>query len=713
MTDDFFRLDGGGSSLILHCRIGDPPCITYWGREISRAVDKNLIASLGLMQAGPGSADEFIEASMAMEPGLGLSAPWGFSAHRNGRDWGSRFVVTRVLPAPQSVEIYCGDPKTSLALVYIFRMDAHTGVLQINSSVKNTGDDALDLVEMATATVPIPERMTDIIGFSGRWSHEFQTKRFALQPGGYIRENRRGRTSHDSFPALILCEASTTENQGAAYGLHLAWSGNHRIRVEALNDNRVLASLGVLLWPGEIRLQPGETFACPEIVAAYTFDGLTSLSQKFHRHVQDKLLRSLTRQKLRPVHYNSWEAVYFDHDVDKLKDIASRAAAIGIERFVLDDGWFGARRDDRAGLGDWFVSSDVYPDGLAPLIKHVTALGMEMGIWFEPEMVNPDSDLYRAHPDWVLQVSGVEQVPFRNQYVLDISRQEVSDYLFERVDSLLSNHDLSYVKWDMNRDLNHPGDASGHPRAAAQVSALYSLLDRLREKHPHVEIESCASGGARPDYGILAHTDRIWTSDTNDALHRQNIQRGASFFLPLCIMGSHVGPRQCHTTGRVLPMALRAATAMMGHMGAELNLLTEPAAELAELASAIDLYKNHRALLHSGHFYRVDTRDHLNMVGVAAPDKSEAIFSVAWLTANLKSQSDRIYFAGLDPKASYRLTVIWPTKWHAHGAASALDVLDMMEKGTVIPGDVLINAGLQLPLAWPESVLIFHLRQER
>ncbi len=709
MSDDFFQLDGGGSSLILRCAAGDPPGIAYWGKKISRDMDRKLLATLGVMQAGPGSADAFVDTSLAMEPGLGISAPWGLSAHRSGRDWGSRFVVTRVVSASHSVELSCADPRTKLELVYLFRMDAQTGVLQITTRLKNTGDDVLDVVEMATATVPIPDRMSDIISFSGRWSQEFQSTRFARQPGGYLRENRRGRTSHDSFPAIILCAASATESHGEAYGLHLAWSGNHRIRVESLSDNRVLASLGVLLWPGEMRLQAGETFECPEIVGAHTCDGLTSLSQKFHRHVQDHLLRPSTRQKPRPVHYNSWEAVYFDHDVDRLKDIATRAAAIGVERFVLDDGWFGARRDDTAGLGDWTVSADVYPDGLTPLVNHVTSLGMEMGIWFEPEMVNPDSDLYRAHPDWVLQVEGIDQIPYRTQYVLDISRQDASDYLFKHIDKILSDHDIRYVKWDMNRDLNHPGDVTGHARAAAQVPALYYLLDRLRVKHPHVEIESCASGGARPDFGILAHTDRIWTSDTNDALHRQKIQRGASFFLPPCLMGSHVGPRHCHTTGRVLPMSLRAATAMMGHMGAELNLLTEPAEDLAELASAIGLHKNHRALLHSGDFYRIDTRDHLNMVGVVARDKSEAIFSVAWLTANLKSQSDRIYYAGLDAQAKYRLTLIWPTKWHPRGTASALDMLDLANKGAVIPGDVLMNAGMQLPLAWPESVLIFHL----
>jgi alpha-galactosidase len=402
--------------------------------------------------------------------------------------------------------------------------------------------------------------------------------------------------------------------------------------------------------------------------------------------------------------------VWFDHDVDKLKDLATRAAALGVERFVLDDGWFGGRRHDRAGLGDWTVSDAVYPKGLKPLVDHVTGLGMEMGVWFEPEMVNPDSDLYRAHPDWALRIEGIEQVPFRHQYVLDIARRDVSDYLFERIDAVLRDHAISYVKWDMNRDVNHPGDAQGRPRAYAQVAALYALIDRIRAAHPGVEIESCASGGGRVDFGILSRTDRIWTSDSNDAIDRQHIQRGASFFLPTDVIGAHVGPSTCHQTGRKLCMAMRAGTAMMGHMGLELNLLTEPQADLDQLMAAIALHKKHRALIHNGEFQRLDTPDYLNIIGVGAADRREAIWSVAFMKGHAATLPDRFRPTGLHPDTRYRIRIIWPTDWRSVSGPSVVDALDLIGEGAVFSGDALMTAGMRLPLTVPQTVLILHLQ---
>ena len=706
---DYIRFESSDTTLILGCAIGAPPQILHWGQRLSAGVSVADVIALTARCGGPGNADVMIAPSLALEPGIGLLGPSGFSAHRGGRDWGSRFVVKSVDIAGQRATILCHDPQTQLRLDYDIALDPYTGILILSSAVTNEGDAPLDLIEMATACLPIPQHLDQIIGFSGRWSDEFHRERLQRFSGGYVRENRRGRTSHDSFPAAILCEAATNEGMGEAYGLHLAWSGNHRVRVDTLIDGRVFASLGVLLLPGEIRLAPGEDYQSPTIIAGYSSHGLSALSQSFHTHVRDQLLRPSTRARLRPVHYNSWEAVYFDHNLDNLRAIADLAAAIGVERFVLDDGWFGARRNDLAGLGDWTVSADVYPHGLKPLIDHVTGLGMEMGIWFEPEMVNPDSDLYRAHPDWVLQIEGVAQVPFRNQYVLDISRPEVSDYLFTQIDAILSEYAIGYIKWDMNRDLNHPGDAQGRPCAHAQVMALYALIDRIRAAHPKVEIESCASGGGRPDMGILAHTDRIWTSDTNDAIDRQTIQRGASIFLPLEVIGAHVGPKHCHVTGRTLPMAMRAGTALMGHMGLELNLLTEPAADLAELKAAITLYKAHRSLLHNGDFYRIDTPDYLNVVGVVGRDRSEALYSIAYLTGHAATFPDRVIFAGLDPDRRYGVRRVWPEQWHPKTWAVAHDMPSYGGDGFNVLGSALMAIGFQLPLANPETVLLFHL----
>ncbi|WP_397583626.1 alpha-galactosidase [Sphingorhabdus sp.] len=702
------RFDAADATLILACAKGAPVSILYWGGALHADTDCAELEGLFARQGMHGVADVALPLSLAMEPGLGHPMFRGFAAHRAGKDWGSLFEVGAVELREGGAKIICRDESTRLGLEYEIDFDARTGVLRIRSTLTNYGATPLDVSDMMTACLPVPDGMTDIIGFTGRWTQEFTQERVARNAATYLRENRSGRTSHFSYPAILLAATDTNESTGDVYGFHLAFSGNHRIRVDSLTDGRVMASLGALLLPGEVRLAPGETYASPEIVAAYSGQGLSKLSRKFHDHVRTKLLSPEMRAKPRPVHYNTWEAVYFDHDVEKLKELATRAAEIGVERFVLDDGWFGGRRHDRAGLGDWTVSRDVYPDGLGPLVDHVTGLGMEFGLWFEPEMVNPDSDLYRAHPDWVLGLEGVEQIPFRSQLALDISRPEVADYLFHAIDAILRDHDISYIKWDMNRDLSHPGDSSGVPRAFAQVGALYALLDRVRHAHPYVEIESCSSGGARADMGVLAHSDRVWTSDSNDALDRQVIQRGASFFLPLEVLGCHVGPAKCHVTGRRLSMEMRAATALMGHMGLELNLLTERTADLDVLKNAIDLHKKHRALLHNGDVFRLDSAPQLIASGVIARDKSEAIYSVAYVASDAKVLPGRFQFTGLDPQRSYRLQLIWPSDWQAIKGPSAIETLDLNGEGAIFSGAALVHGGLQLPHAFPETCLLFY-----
>jgi alpha-galactosidase len=706
---DYMRIDAGQMTLIIACRTGDTPRIVHWGKRLSAMAEAHELDVASGGQGMHGGPDRDIPVSLAFEPGLGVLGVSGFAAHRHGQDWGSLFHITAISQSDMSAEIICQDARTELQLVYKISVDRITGVLTIGTTLTNNGTQPLTLNDMATACLPLPQGMTDVIGFTGRWAKEFQRERNRRFTGAYVRENRRGRTSHDSFPALILCAPDANESAGEAYGMHLAWSGNHRVRVDTLSDGRVFASLGALLLPGEITLAKGESYQSPDIVAAYAPDGFSKLSQLFHQHVRTHILRPATRNKPRPVHYNTWEAVYFNHDITLLKTLADVAADIGVERFVLDDGWFGARRDDQAGLGDWFVSADVYPQGLKPLVDHVTSLGMEMGLWFEPEMVNPDSDLYRAHPDWVLQIDGVAQVPFRSQYVLDIARPEVSAYLFERIDALLRDHTIGYIKWDMNRDINHPGGQQGRPHAHAQVRALWALLDKLRAAHPQVEIESCSSGGGRTDYGVLAHTDRVWTSDTNDALDRQDIQRGASHFLSLDVLGAHVGPRHCHVTGRTLSMAMRAGTALMGHMGLELNLLNEKPEDLAELKCAIALHKQHRALLHSGKLYRLDMPAHLMAMGVVSQDQQSALFSLAYMTSAGATLPGRLCFAGLDPAKRYRVQLVWPHGWQAVKAPSAFEVLGLAGAGYVFSGDLLMTSGVQLPASWPETVLLFHL----
>jgi alpha-galactosidase len=460
-----------------------------------------------------------------------------------------------------------------------------------------------------------------------------------------------------------------------------------------------------------MRLEPGESYQTPDFLAVWSEDGLNGVSQAFHDHLCETVLDRRAFARPRPVHYNTWEAVYFAHDTATVIELAEAAADVGAERFVLDDGWFGGRRNDRAGLGDWWVSTEIYPDGLHPLVDRVRALEMQFGLWFEPEMVNPDSDLYRAHPDWVLGAEGVEPIASRNQLTLDLTRPEVSDYLFERLAALVSEYAIDYIKWDMNRDCQHPGSGA---RAVMhqQTYAVYALIERLRTAHPDLEIESCASGGGRADFGILRHTDRIWTSDNNDARQRHAIMRGASHFFPLRVLGNHVGPKLCHITGRTFPMAFRVASALFGHMGIELDLRRESEADLKVLRAGIALHKEHRELIHSGRFICHDTSPETNLIGCVARDAGEALFAYAVLDTQLATLPTPIRFTGLDRARQYRVHMVWPPHNPSLSAPSIVDAADLLNEGTVFSGAALVDHGIQPMLTFPDTCLIYHCKAE-
>nr|WP_070958729.1 alpha-galactosidase [Hyphomonas sp. Mor2] len=707
----FVTLTATEVSLVLSCAIGSRPCILHWGPELTRT-DPAQLSLMHTRQHAPGSADVEISSSLLNETGTGMDGLSGFAVHRSGLDWASLFRVTQVRQdAPDRVEIVCEDEATRIRATHLIILDPDSGVITFETEIENLGDADLSIDWCAAACLPLDPRASRLFGFTGRWAGEFHLEEVPLFSGSYVRENKRGRTSHDSFPGLILGASETHEQGGPCFAFHLGWSGNHRVRIDRLNDGRAVLQMGELFFPGELSLAPGDRYRTPPLYAGYSPRGYSALSRTFHHHLRHAVLDDRIRRKPRPVHYNTWEAVYFDHDAEKLFALAEQAAAVGAERFILDDGWFGARRNDKAGLGDWWVSEAVYPDGLRPLIEHVTGLGMEFGLWFEPEMVNPDSELFRKHPDWILRAERVEQVPFRGQYVLDLTRAEVTDYLFDRLHDLLSVHDISYVKWDMNRDVHHPGSRAGTCGRAAmarQTRALYGLIDRLRQAHPDLEIESCSSGGGRADYGILRRTDRIWTSDSNDALDRQRIQRGASHFFPLEIIGAHVGPKTCHITGRRLTMQMRVATALFGHMGMELDLLKESEKDLEILKAGIALHKKHRELIHAGDFHRLETPAHVNAVGVVASDRSEALFSWCNMTGHRETLPGRIYVPGLDPARTYRTRIVWPDPVRSISKPSVIEALTLDQDGAVLPGEALAQAGLQVPLLHPETCLIYH-----
>lgn len=706
--NDFITLTAGNTSLVLACGIGSRPSILYWGSRLKNT-DPALLELMNTRQSAQGGTDTVVSASLLNETGSGLPGLSGFSAHRDGRSWASLFKVVYVeQPSESEVVITCDDEVTDVRAIHLIGFNPDSNLMTCQTKIINRGDDALSIDWCAAASLPLNPKASRLFGFTGRWSDEFHIEEVEPFMGSYVRENKSGRTSHDSFPALLACGTETIEQSGPSFGFHLGWSGNNRVRVDRLSDGRAFVQLGEYFYPGEMQLAPGDIYTSPVLYAGFTTRGLSALSRKFHYHLRHFVMDGRINEKPRPIHYNTWEAVYFDHDLGHLKKLADAAAHVGAERFILDDGWFGGRRDDKTGLGDWWPSLDQYPEGLGPLVDHVRQLGMEFGIWFEPEMVNPDSELYRAHPDWILQADGVEQVPFRNQYVLDLTRKEVTDYLFEHINKILSDHDITYVKWDMNRDINHPG-SRGRPAVHKQTRVLYDLIDKLRQEHPAVEIESCSSGGARADYGVLRYTDRIWTSDSNDALDRQRIQRGASHFFPLEVMGAHVGPETCHITGRRLTMELRVATAFFGHMGMELNLLEEVPQDIEVLKKGIELHKKHRTLLHGGDFYRLDTPQHVNAIGVVSSNMDEGLFSWCNMTGHRETLPGRIFFTGLAHDYKYRVRIIWPAPVISTTSPSIIEAADLIDGGCVIPGEALMRVGMQVPLMKPETCLIYHL----
>ncbi|MFK8017847.1 MAG: alpha-galactosidase, partial [Gammaproteobacteria bacterium] len=664
----------------------------------------NMLAVLSTRQEAQARVHVDPPVSLSPEAGAGFPGQPGVAVHRSGAAWAVASVVTSVDVAPGKLVVHATCAGTAVQLTHTLELDDATDVLRATTMLTNVGDDGLDVATCNAPAIPLSPHLDQITSFEGRWSLEFQRRTVQRGLGQFVRENRSGRTSHDAFPGLLVHEASTGEQQGEVYGLHLGWSGNHRLCVEELADGRVHAQCGELLMPGEIRLGAGESYASPVLYGVYSNAGVGRMSRAFHRYVRAHLTDERMRGKLKPVHFNTWEAMYFDLSLDKLKALADSAAAVGVERFVLDDGWFGQRKSDRAGLGDWFVANDVFPDGLTPLIDHVHHCGMEFGLWVEPEMVNPDSDLYRAHPDWVLHADPAPRVVGRHQLVLDLTRSEVAEYLFERLDALLGEYPITYLKWDMNRDVSQPGDQFGRAAVHRQTHALYALLARVRQAHPRVEIESCSSGGGRADFGVLAHTDRVWTSDSNDALDRLAIQEGFSVFFPPEIMGAHVGPRHCHITGRTLSMDMRAGVAMFGDMGIEANLLEMSAEETRELKAAVALHKAHRALLFGGDTYRLQLAPHERGFGVVSQDKNEALFSYALLASQPRSAPGRYRFAGLNPDAVYTLNVIWPEVPKSYSAS----ILEQL-KNVRVSGQALMRAGLQLPISHPETVLVFHL----
>ena len=606
MDETCIHLRGTRSSVVLDASRPDMPVWRHWGRQLP--VDLCFPDWDDTAPVPSFSLDSNVPLSLVPLFGDGWFSSSALLAHRAGRDGLQGALKYEVRRDGMSAEFVLIDSVAGLTLTQRLVLDPSTDVLTLSCELRNDGTEPLDVQWLASGSLPLPPAAREVISFSGRHNHEFIEDRHLLGRHAWRRENRRGLTSHDCPPMASVLGAQAGQHSGPVWSAQLAWSGNHAQSIDWLDEGRWLWMAGEWFAPGEVQLAPGGTLKTPEWLATFSSEGLDGAARNFHASLRT---RGPGRASVRPrpVHLNTWEGFYFNHDEAELMALASEAATLGIERFVLDDGWFRGRADDTAGLGDWQPDLVKYPRGLKPLADHVTGLGMEFGLWVEPEMVNPDSELYRAHPDWTLQIEGRAPRTARNQLVLDLARPQVGDYLFECLGRLLSQLPISYLKWDHNRDLTQAAGQGGRAGYHRQVLGAYALIDRLRAAFPEAEIEACAGGGGRIDPGILARTDRVWTSDCIDARSRVAIQRGFLQFLPPEIMGAHVGASPAHSTGRSQSIAFRAGVACTGHFGVELDPRRISPSDRTKLQAWIAFHKHIRSKVHGGKVWRGDAGD--------------------------------------------------------------------------------------------------------
>ncbi|MGN6300563.1 MAG: alpha-galactosidase [Angustibacter sp.] len=712
------HLRAAGTSLLLDTEGPRLPRVLHWGADLGDlALDDAQVDAVraALTTAVPRSAlDQPMLLTVLPTEADGWSGAPGVAGHREGV---GAHPVLRLqgidsTSAPEGgglVAARAADVAAGLEVEVTLALDEH-GVLTVSASVTNTGGGTYALAAVRPH-LPLPHVATEVLDTTGRWCREGAPQRHRLQHGTWWRPSRRGRTGHEGPLFVAAGSGGFGFRHGQVWAAHLAWSGDGEYLVERLPEGAGPHAAGLvaaeLLRPGEVRLGPGETYRTPDALFAYSGNGLDGVAHRWHRWQRARPSHPSTP---RPVVLNTWEAVYFDHDLDRLKRLADVAARIGVERFVLDDGWFLGRRDDTAGLGDWYVDPQVWPDGLHPLVDHVRGLGLQVGLWVEPEMVNLDSDVAREHPEWVLRPQDDAVPPsWRNQQVLDLTNPEAWAYLLERLDALVGEYALDYLKWDHNRDLHAAGSATAYgPVVHEQTHRLYALLDELRTRHPGLEIESCASGGARVDLGILAHTDRVWASDCNDALERQHIQRWTTQVLAPELVGAHVGPPVAHTTHRAVDLSMRLATALFGHAGLEWDLTSLDADELQQVTDWIALYRRLRGLLHTGDVVRGDLPDDGALLhGVVSRDGSEAVLAYVRLSTSPDAQPGLVRLPGLDPLRQYDVTVVRelgePATVEAAGPGWWHD-------GVCLPGAVLGDVGLTMPVLAPASALVLHLR---
>ena len=557
---------------------------------------------------------------------------------------------------------------TALGLTVTLSYSIFRGLDTVVRSVKvvNQGENAVALEKVLSCCIELPWENREIVTLSGSWARERSIDRRPIGRGRIEVGSKRGISSHQEHPFLAVVSEDAGEDRGEVLGLSFVYSGSFTAEVERTQHDALRVGMGISDYNFCWKLEPGESFQAPEVLLTYSTEGFGGMSRTFHELFSTHLIRSPYLHKKRPILINNWEATYFDFNLEKLLQIARVAKSAGIEMLVMDDGWFGKRSSDNCSLGDWVVNEEKLPGGMKALADAVNEIGLDLGVWFEPEMVSPDSDLYRAHPDWALTIPGREPSLCRTQFVLDLTRPEVRDYVVESVSKVLRSANIKYVKWDMNRPLTDLGSmkTAGGEILHRYMLGVYELQERLLEEFPELLLENCASGGARFDPGMLYYSPQIWCSDDTDAIERLAIQEGTTLIYPPSCMGAHVSICPNHLVARTTPLSTRGIVALAGTFGYEMDITRCSEEELAEIRSQVEMYHKVNDIVREGDLYRIKTMSSLAKCGNGRPsyawmsvskDKKEAILSYVQVRGGANQRSEVLYLRGLDPEAEYEL----------------------------------------------------------
>lgn len=588
----------------------------------------------------------------------------------------------------ETLEIVLKDKYSDIEVTLRYGVLPKLDIITRCASVANNTNEPVILTKAASLCLDIPHGEWEWVHFHGRHAMERLTERMPLCHGIQESSSTRGTSSHHQNPTVLLCSPDCTETSGSCIGAALMYSGSFQTKIQLDQMEQVRLVMGINPELFRWELKPSEVFDTPEVIMSYSSNGMEKLSHNFHKVIREHVCRGKYKLAERPVLINNWEATYFDFNEEKILKIAEQAASLGVDMLVLDDGWFGKRDDDCSGLGDWFVNEKKLCGGLGSLAEKIKEMGMKFGLWFEPEMVSEDSELYRSHPDWAIKIPSRKPVRSRYQLVLDMTNPEVREYLFNSISKILRSADISYVKWDMNRsicDLYTPclsADDQGEI-SHRYVLGLYELLERLTSEFPDVLFEGCSGGGGRFDAGMLYYCPQIWCSDDTDAYERTKIQYGTSFFYPVSAVGSHVSAVPNHQTGRTTPIGTRAVTAMAGSFGYELDLNTLFDSEKQEVGEQITRFKKYGRLIHNGLYYRLSDpmNDKFAVWEFVSEDKKEVLVNGVIFRTEPNRTQYLIKLRGLLPDADYRLD----------------------NGGGVYKGSALMNGGILLPKSWGDN----------